>query len=386
MEDTKRGHYRICVNCVMDTSDQNIRFDNKGLCNHCNEFFQTNKNNTFHQDEFTHELAIILEKIKAEGAGQQYDCILGVSGGIDSSYALIKAVEFGLRPLAVHLDSGWDSEVAVNNINNILSLLGVDLYTHVVNWEEMKDLQLAFFKASIANCDTPQDHAIISLLYKVASEHKIKYIVYGGNQATESVLPKNSWGYSARDLRHIKDIHRKFGKLKLSTYPTTSLFQEFNYRFIKQLKYFRILNYIDYNKEIAKNILMEKFGWRDYGGKHHESVLTRFFQAHYLPVKFGYDKRRAHFSSMILSGQMSRDQAIDLMTQNPVPPKLLLEDKLYVAKKLGLTLTEFDDILAQPNTMFTDFANNYLFIKTYITLNKFRKQIMQLLPFNKKIK
>jgi N-acetyl sugar amidotransferase len=316
----------------------------------------------------------ILEEIKAKGRNKEYDCIVGVSGGVDSTYAAYKSVQLGLRPLAVHFDSGWNSELAVNNIENIVKKLDIDLYTIVADWPEMQDLQLAYFKASVSNCDIPQDHAFLGALYNVAVERKIKYIISGGNNATEFILPR-TWGYNASDLRNLKAIHRRFGTVKLKRYPTCSFFKRYiYYTFVKNIKVIRILDYLPYNKQEAKKIIIEKLGWRDYGGKHYESIFTKFFQAYYLPKKFGFDKRRAHLSSLIVSGQMTRENALREMEEPPSPPEKFKEDKEYVAKKLGITVEEFERILNTPIRSYKDFpSNDWLFELKASVLGHVRK-------------
>ncbi len=356
--------YRICTNCIMDTSDSEIRFDENGVCNYCNAFDADvrKKLELAQSGKGMEALSGILNEIKRTGRNREYDCIVGVSGGVDSTYAAYNAVKLGLRPLAVHFDSGWNSELAVNNIENIVKNLNIDLYTFVADWPEMQDLQLAYFKASVSNCDIPQDHAFLGALYRVAVERRIQYIISGGNNATEFILPK-TWGYNASDARNLKAIHRRFGTVKLKHYPSCSFFKRYlYYPYVKNIRIVRILDYLPYNKEEAKKIIIEKLGWRDYGGKHYESIFTKFFQAYYLPKKFGFDKRRAHLSSLIVSGQMTRENALREMEEPPSPPEKLKEDKEYVAKKLGITVEEFERILDTPIMSYKDFpSNDWLF-------------------------
>lgn len=358
------GKYQICVNCIMDTSDPEIWFDEKGVCSHCHRFNTIAKPvlDKANSGERLKDLEVILSKIKEKGKNKQYDCLIGISGGVDSTYVAYKVKEFGLKPLAVHFDSGWNSELAVNNIENIVKKLNIDLYTHVVDWDEMKDLQLAFFKASVANCDIPTDHAFLAVLHKVAAKYDIKHVISGSNFATESILPK-AWGYNAGDLRHLKSIHKRFGSFKLKRYPTLNFFARyFYYPFLKKIRIVELLNYLPYEKKAAKEIISKELEWRDYGGKHYESVFTRFFQAYYLPVKFGFDKRRAHLASLVVSGQMSRDEALAEMTLPADSQERLLSDKEFVAKKLGLNNEQFDNILASPIRTYKDFpCNQWLF-------------------------
>ena len=281
---------------------------------------------------------------------------------MDSSYTAYVAKQLGLRMLAVHVDAGWNSELAVSNIENIVKRLGIDLYTHVVDWEEMSDLQLAFFKASLANCDIPQDHAFVAVLYRVAAEKGIPFVLSGGNLATESILPM-SWGYHAIDLRHLRAVHRRFGQVPLRTYPTISFWQRYMYYpFLKGIKVVRLLDLVPYDKDEAKRLIVRELDWRDYGGKHYESLFTRFFQSYYLPVKFGFDKRRAHLASLIVAGQMSREEALSELAQPSYDPEAVVAEKEFVAKKLGLTATAFDEIMARPPKTYRDYpSNDWLF-------------------------
>ena len=289
---------------------------------------------------------------------EEYDAVMGVSGGVDSSYAALIAKEEGLRILAVHCDSGWNSEGAVHNIEKLVKTLGVDLVTVVLDWEEVRDLQVAFFKASVANCDIPQNHAFNAAVYKVAREQRIKHIITGGNHATESTLPV-SWGHNALDLRHLLGIHRRFGSVKLRMYPKLSFLRTYVwYPRVLGIKRFRILDLIDYNKREAMEALKKEIEWQDYGGKHYESLFTRFFQGCYLPEKFGFDKRRAHLSSLVLSDQLSREQALEEMRKPPYPEGKLDEDRLFFLKKLGLTEEEWNDILKAPIRTYRDYPSS----------------------------
>jgi aminotransferase len=330
------------------------------------------------------ELTNMVNLLKQEGKGKQYDCIMGLSGGVDSSYlAHFVTKKLGLRPLIVHVDSGWNSELAVNNIQNIVERLNLDLHTLVLDWEEIKDLQLAFFKSGIANLDVPQDHAFVASLYREARKFGIKYVLNGGNMATESILP-HAWGYDASDATHLKGIHKKFGTIPLKTYPIYSDYQKlFYYPFVLKMKVFRPLEYLPYSKVEAKKLLKEELGWRDYGGKHYESVYTKFFQAYYLPTKFGYDKRKAHLASLIVSGQMTRDEALEELKQPLYDPKELEQDKLFFSKKLGLTIEEFEKIMAEKPTTYKDFPNHQEF---YAKIRAFIKRFTFLAKIVKKLK
>lgn len=364
--------YQICTRCVMDTSDPDITFDEQGVCSHCRSYDAMVRNTVDRaaRGERKAELDAVVARIRQAGQGHDYDCIMGLSGGVDSSYVAYTAKKLGLRPLAVHFDSGWNSELAVSNIENIVKRLGIDLHTHVVDWEEMRDLQLAFFKASVANCDTPTDHAFPAVLYREAARHGIKYILSGTNYATEFILPP-AWGYSSSDKRQLMDISRKFGKVRLRHYPRIGFFAQYLwYPYVRGIKTVRLLNYLPYNKNEAKKIITAELGWRDYGGKHYESVFTRFFQGYYLPVKFGYDKRRAHLASLINSGQMTREEALQELANPTYDAALQQQDKEFVAKKLGVRPQELDAIFAQPNRHYSDYKSNDWLLKTALKLKR----------------
>lgn len=373
MTELKERPYQVCTKCIMDTTDSAISFNDEGVCNHCQYFDNNIVPNWFPGEEGKGKLNALLEEIKAYGKDKEYDCIIGLSGGVDSSYLAIKVVEWGLRPLVVHVDAGWNSELAVKNIEQIVTRLGLDLVTHVVDWEEMKDLQLAFLKSNVANQDVPQDHAFFAALYNYAIEAKIKYVINGSNFATEGVLPQ-SWGYDAMDVKHLLSIHKKFGRQKLKTFPTVSFFKyHFFYPFIWKMQIVKPLNYIPYTKEGAIEEMERDYGWRYYGGKHFESRWTRFFQAYYLPTKFGYDKRLAHLSSLIVAGQMTREEALEEMKKPAYDEKDILEDKQFIAKKLGITFDELEDLISQPNRDFSDYPNNQqLAVTAYSLLQKSR--------------
>jgi N-acetyl sugar amidotransferase len=350
--------YQICTKTVMDTSDPLITFDDSGVCNHVINYNNWDQNLRIKGDEAQKKLDEISSLLRKDGLGKDYDCIMGLSGGVDSSYMCYFVTKvLGLRALVVHVDTGWNSELAVNNIQNIVQKLNLDLHTLVIDWEEMRDLQLAYFKSGISNIDVPQDHCFISSLYKEAKKFNIKYIMNGGNMATESILP-HSWGYDATDSTNLLSIHKKYGTLNLKTFPILS-FLDYTifYPFINRMKVIRPLEYIKYNKEEVKKFLIEKLDWRDYGGKHYESKFTKFFQAHYLPTKFGYDKRKAHLSSLIVSGQMTREEALDKLKLPLYNPVELEEDRLYFTKKLGISLDEYSKIMKTSPSNFNDFSN-----------------------------
>jgi len=354
----------ICLRCVMDTTDTDINFDENGVCNHCRRYYKRVKNDLHCDVEGRKLLDQLITNMKAKGKNNEYDCVVGVSGGVDSTtVAYLAKTRFGLRPLAVHLDNGWNSELAVSNIENTLNKLGIDLLTHVLDWEEFKDLQMSFLKSSFINAEIPTDHAITSLLFQVAATEYIPYILGGSNIATEGVLPF-SWVYDHTDWRLIQGIHKRFGNRKLQTFPHYSLTKMFYYIFVKHIKYIPILNYIEYNKEEAMRTLQKELGWKYYGGKHYESIYTRFYQGYILPQKYNVDKRKAHLSSLIRSGQMTRNEALDELENEPYPMDLMEEDKEYVAKKFCITTEEFDEIMSLPIKEFGDYPNNhFLFSK-----------------------
>lgn len=349
--------YRMCVRCVMDTSDPEITFDQQGVCSHCARaaWLQERLAAEGPPDQI---LAQRVAQIRSTGAKQEYDCLIGVSGGVDSTYTAWLVKSLGLRPLAVHFDGGWNSEAAVSNIEHLLKRLEIDLQTYVVDWEEMRDLQVAFFKASVANADIPQDHAFLAVLWRTAAQRGIRWIISGHNFATESILPR-AWGYNARDLRHLRAIHRRFGSRRLRSYPTLSAVYDVAYcRVMLGIRTFPILDYVPYVKRDAMAFIERELGWRHYGGKHHESIFTRFFQAYYLPRKFGFDKRRAHLSSLIVSGQATRAEALQELEQEAVEPDRLREDLAFVLKKLRLTEAEWEAIMRAPVRTHRDFPSN----------------------------
>lgn len=350
--------YQQCTRCVMDTTDPWITFDDEGVCNHCRKY-ERHVEAIGDSAARAESLNKIVRRLKEAGKGKDYDCIMGLSGGVDSSYLAWFAVkQLDLRPLVVHVDAGWNSELAVSNIQNIVQRLNLDLHTLVIDWEEIKDLQASYFRSGIANLDVPQDHAFMASLYSEAKKYGIRNILNGGNMQTESILPR-AWGYDASDLRSLKAIHKKFGKQKLRQYPTYSLYDKWlRYPIFLGMRTHRPLEYIDYNKTEAKKLLQEELGWRDYGGKHFESVFTKFFQAHYLPAKFGYDKRKAHLASLIVSGQMSKAEAEEEL-QKPLYDRHELEqDTAFWIKKLGISRPEFDRIMQETPSSYTDFAND----------------------------
>ena len=352
--------YQICTKCIMDISDPGIVFDSNGVCNHCHQFENRLKNEVHYAEQDKTRLQRMIDNIKKDGQGSEYDCVIGLSGGVDSSYVAYLVKQWGLRPLAVHLDNGWNSELAVHNIENLVKKLDIDLYTHVIDWEEFKDLQLSFLKSSISNCEIPTDHAIVACVVNTAMKHNIKYVLLGSNVYTEGVYPEQ-WEYSYKDLTLIKDIHRKYGKIKLKTFPELGLTRWVQAVYLNRIKIIPILNSIKYIKEDAKKIIQKDLGWVDYGGKHSESIYTRFYQSYLLPEKFAIDKRRAHLSSLISSGQMTRDEALSEVSHEPYPdPAMKEQDRQYVVKKFGLSDEQFYRIISTPVKTYRDYKNESL--------------------------
>lgn len=349
--------YRMCSRCVMDTSDPEITFDADGVCNHCHEFEVAKRRYWFPNDEGAQRWQTISSQIRQSGQRREYDCVLGLSGGVDSSYVALKVRDWGLRPLVVHVDAGWNSEAAVANIEKIVKHCNFDLHTHVVDWEEMRDLQCAYLRAGVANQDVPQDHVFFASLYHFATRNGIRYILTGGNLATEGIFPR-SWHGVAMDAINLKAIHRQYGQRRLRTYTTINFFQYYIwYPIVRGMRTVRPLNYMPYNKRAAIAELERACGWSAYGRKHGESLFTKLFQNHYLPVKFGFDKRRPHLSSLIVSGQLTREEALRGLSEPLYDPRELEVDIAYFCKKLRITRAQFDEFMRGPTRSYSDFDN-----------------------------
>jgi len=344
----------------MDTSDPKISFDENGWCDYCRNYHKNLLPKWHPNEEGMRTLQPVIDKIKREGKGKAHDCLIGISGGVDSSYVAYLAKEkFGLRPMLFHVDAGWNSQIAVNNIEKLVDGLGLDLYTEVINWEEMKDLQLAFFKAQVPHIDTPQDHAFFAGLYNYAAKNGHKYILTGANYSTECVREPLEWHYHASDLRQIKDIHKKFGSRPLKSFPLADIFTyKLYYRFIKGVRIVKPLDHVPYIKDEVMNELVEKFGWQKYAHKHYESRFTRFYEGYWLPTKFGFQKHRAHYSSLILTGQMSRAEALEKISKPAYDEETIKQDFEYIAKKLDLTVDELKEIMKGENKTYRDYKNN----------------------------
>jgi len=348
---------KICSRCVMDDTVPGITFDEQGICTFCKIHDELEKKYPLN-DETPRRLQEVVDKIKRDGKGKKYDCIVGVSGGRDSTFTLYNAVKLGLRPLAVHFDNGWNSEIAVQNIRNACKILNVDLHTHVADWEEFKDLQRAFLFASVPDIEVPTDWIIFSVLYSEASKYNLKYIVHGHSFRTEGTTPL-TWTYM--DGRYVKDIHKKFGTMRLTSFPNMTLFKYIYYSLIKQIKQIRILYYIPYNEKEVFRILENELNWKNYGDKHHESKYTAFIQSYILPRKFNIDKRKLHYSAKIRSGQITRAEALEIIKQDPfVGGEELIS---YCLKKLDISEMEFEKIMNEPVKSFLDYKNYYKLVK-----------------------
>lgn len=364
--------YQICLNCVMDTSDPQITFDCEGKCDFCKNYYDSILP-SWHPDEHGwSELLSISEKIKKDTDGKKYNCIIGISGGTDSSYlTYIVKERLGLNPLLVAVDTGWNLTVANNNVDGLVKKLALDMITITVDWEEMKDLQVAFFRSGIPYQDTPQDTAIFSALYNYAAQNGFRYVMTGGNNSTECVKPPQEWTYY-NDVKLLKDIHQRFGKLPLKKFPLCSMFKyRIWYRYFKGIKVIKPLNYVDYRKEEATALLTRQFGWEQYANKHYEDRFTRFFEGWWLPRKFGYDKRRCYFSSLILTGQMTREEALLELEQQPYDETIAQEDMAFICDKLGITKDELDAFFKLPNKTFRDYKNSFGMINRAIKLAMF---------------
>ena len=363
MKSSPRRQYQCCTSCVMDTSDSKIEFDAHGVCDHCRTFKEKTLPNWHPDERGAAELEAMVDKIKRAGRGKDFDCILGMSGGIDSSYLTYLAKErLGLRPLVFHVDAGWNSQIAVNNIERLVDKLGLDLFTEVIDWEEIKDLQLAFFKAGVPHIDLPQDMAFFGTMYKFAYRHKINYILTGANLSTECIRNPVDWIYYG-DAVQLRDIHRRFGTRPLVNYPVTQiLWHKVYLPLVKGIKVLRPLNLMPYLKADAMALLEQRFGWQPYPQKHFESRFTRFYEGYWLPKRFGYDTRRVQFSSLILTGQMARQDALEKLKQPAYDVDTIKQDFEYIATKLGITVEELQGYFDAPKKTYRDYkSQQYVF-------------------------
>ncbi|AWI98237.1 N-acetyl sugar amidotransferase [Escherichia coli] len=352
--------YKICNRCVMDTSDPNISFDDNGQCDYCSNFDKNILPNWNANNSGLSKLLEMSESIKKDSKGSDFDCIIGLSGGLDSSYAAYIAKEkMGLRPLLFHVDAGWNTDQAVGNIEKLIEGLGLDLYTEVINWEEMKDLQLSFLKSGIPDQDLVQDAAFFSSLYKFARKHKIKHVITGSNFSTECCREPEEWGgYLGIDTMLFNDIHRQFGTRPLNSFPLVDiLIYKVFYQKILGMKVHHPLNLVPFTKKDAENELSEKFGWQPFQHKHHESRFTRFYEDYWLPRRFGYEKRRAHFSSLIMTGQMTREQALERLLKPEMDEHFLEQEFEYIAHKLGISVDDLKELFSIPKKTYKDYKN-----------------------------
>ncbi len=359
-----RQDIQICTKCVMDTTDSKIIFDQNGVCDHCKIYFSDILPIWQKGENRGEELEEIVSNIKESNKGEDFDCIMGMSGGIDSSYLLYSMVEnYGMRPLVFHVDAGWNSQIAVNNIERLVDGLGLDLYTEVINWEEIKDLQLAYFKSGVPHIDTPQDHAFFATMYKFASDNNIKHILTGGNYSTECVRNPLEWMYYQSDSTQLRDIHRQFGTIPLDSYPITSIiWHKFYLPYFRGIKLIRPLDYIPYDKGKAMNLLMKNFGYQEYPQKHFESRFTRFYESYWLPERFGYDTRKVQYSSLILTGQMERHEAIEKLKKPAYHKETIQQEFEYVSNKLGISKQELQSFFSAPQKTYKDYkSQKYLY-------------------------
>lgn len=366
-----KREYQRCTQCVMDTTDMLIEFDENGVCDHCRNFEKNIKPYWTPNKDNLEQLEKVAAQIRADGKNKDYDCLLGMSGGADSSYLAYIAKEvMHLRPLVYVVDTGWNLNVAVENIEKIVKGMDLDMYTDVINWKEMSDLQLAMFKSGISSCDAPQDQAIFASLYNYSVKHKIKWILTGSNNSTEFIRPPLEWIYM-NDVRLYRDIHKKFGKRPLKTYPTCDIFKyRVIYKYLFGMKRFYPLDYVVYDKAKTEEFLHEKYGWMKYENKHYENVFTRFFEGYYLPYKFGFDTRKNVYSNQILLGRMTREEALEKLESNPYDTDQMEQDKEYIAKKMGISVEEFDEIINSPAHTPDDYKNSMWLIRLGLKLAK----------------
>jgi N-acetyl sugar amidotransferase len=355
--DAAPAAYRACTRCLMDTSDPQIAFDALGVCNHCRAYDEALGRAVFRGEDGSRRLREIVDGIKRAARGRRYDCVIGLSGGVDSTYTALMVKKLGLRPLAVHLDNGWNSEISVRNIENIVKRLGIDLYTEVLDWEEFRRLQLAFLRASTPDSEIPTDHAIFATLYRVARRERIKWIIDGGNLATELMVPP-AWSHGHSDWKYIRCINERFGGAPLRSYPHFTLWDHLvRIPSIDRLRRLSLLNYVDYDKPRAMEVIRAELGWEYYGGKHYESIYTRFYQGFILKEKFGFDKRRSHLSCLINAGNLTREEALQELARPAIAPEQLREDRAFVIKKLRISEEEFEAIMAAERKTFWDYPS-----------------------------
>lgn len=363
-------NYKICTRCIMDTTDPDITFDRNGVCSNCRQYDNNAALYGYKKGKSEKALKQLVRQMKKEGKGKEYDCILGISGGVDSAYMAYAAAKLGLRVLAVHVDAGWNTDIAVENIKKMCDSLKLDLHTVVIDWPAMKKIQRAYMFSGLPNLDVPQDHVFLAAMYQYAHKYKVKYMLNGSNLATEGILPR-AWGYAAIDFRNIKSVYKKYGgeKKALKKYPHFGILRYIYYQ--KTVTRVNLLNYIPYSKKAAMRTLEKNFGWKYYGGKHFESTFTKFFQSYYLPEKFGYDKKRAHLSSLIVGGEMTREEALEEMDDTSAYTKeQMMEDLGYILKKLDISQAEWEQIMRAPVKSEDDYANSKKMIYFFTTVKR----------------
>lgn len=349
--------YQICIRCVMDTSDEDIRFNEQGVCHHCRDFEEVLKQPRYDKVKAPAALEALIKRVKETSADRSYDCIVGISGGVDSCYTAYLCHSWGLRPLLLHMDNGWNSDISVSNIKNLIDKLGLDYMSYVLDWNEFREIQLGFIRSSIVDIEIPTDIAIPAALYEVAAKHSIPFIISGGNYNGEGILPL-TWGYHVlKDAYLYRYIVKKFSKVKLKKVPVVGLWEEIYYKFFKGIRTIYPLNLVDYDKNKARQFLKDNYGWRDYGGKHHESRITAFWQSYVMPTKYNMDYRRATYSSMIVSGQISREEALKGLDSLPYQEDNIPAEKEYIAKKFNISTQELDRCLSQAPKTYKDFPN-----------------------------
>ena len=373
---------KLCTRCIMDNvNDPDLIIDSNGVCNHCHNFDKAIAKIP-QGDKGRAHFRNTINKIKEAGDGKKYDCVIGVSGGVDSTYLCSLAKQQGLRPLLVHCDNGWNSELSVQNIENICIKTGFDLYTLVIDWEEMKDIQLSFFKAGVVDLELPYDYALIITAYKAARKHNIKHVLTGHNVVTEGTYLPKSWRHTKMDIVNIKAIHKKFGSIKFKVFPYYSFLKQ---RYIdNKISYISLLNYTDYDKKMVKETIMKEFNWKDYGGKHYENIFTRFYQGYILKEKFNIDKRQFHISVLVQSGLLSREEALKAYDLPAYDPIQLAQDREYVLKKLGFTDQTFLEYMNAPIKLHEDYPSVKKYWEIYFKMVSLISPVLRFLRTKKR--
>jgi N-acetyl sugar amidotransferase len=353
-------NYQICTKTVLDTTYPDIHFDHQGISAQYHDFNNVVLPNWHPNEHGRQQLQRRVDEIKQASRGKEFDCLLGLSGGVDSSYMLhVMVKDFGLKPLVFHVDGGWNSELAVHNIHMLVDKLGLELFTEVINWEEMRDFQLAWFKSGVPHLDIPQDHAFVAVLYNFAEKYGIKTILNGGNVSTECVMMPPRYFYWGTDMPHIRDIIRRFGSVPMRTYPFSSVFRHKLYlRYLKGVQVLKPLNYMPYTKQLAVETLQSEYGWKPYPQKHFESRFTRFFEGYWLPTRFNFDVRRCQFSSLILTNQMTREAALRELEKPSYDPETIHQDFEYIATKLRISVEELRSYHEMPLKYYWDYRNS----------------------------